>query len=120
MFFTIFFNIQGSFFVEFLEHRGIITSNVYCETLQSLRKSIKSKRLELLTESVVLLHDNACPHASRVTHVKRAKFKWEQLDYPSYSLNMSPCDFHVFGPLINHLKSQSFKSDDELKEAEKD
>ena len=57
---------------------------------------------------------------SRVIHVKRAKFKWEQLDYPSYSPNMLPWDFHVFGPLKKHLKRQHFNSDDELKDAVKD
>ena len=38
-------------------------------------------------------------HVHSVIHVKRAKFKWEQLDYPSCSPDMSPCDFHVFWSL---------------------
>ena len=28
-----------------------------------------------------------------------AKFKWEQFEHPPYSPDMSPCDFHLFGPL---------------------
>ena len=47
-------------------------------------------------EGVVLLHDNARSNVSKVTYVKRVKYKREQLDYPLYSLNMSPCDFHAF------------------------
>ena len=70
MLLTVFFDIQGPLFVEFLEHRGTITSDVYCETLQSLRRSSKNKRQEMLMESVVLLHDNARPHVSSVTHTK--------------------------------------------------
>ena len=56
-------------------------------------------------------------HVSRVTHLIWAKFRLEQLDY---SPNMSPCDFHVFGPLKKHLKEQRFNSDDELKDTTKD
>ena len=56
----------------------------------------------------------------RVTYAKRAKFKWEQFDYPPYSPDMSPCDFQVFGPLKKHLKEQRPNSDDELKNAVKD
>ena len=65
-----------------------------------------NKRQKLLTEGVVLLHDNAQSHVFRVTHLKRAKFYWEQLDHLHYSPYMSPCDFHVFGSLKKHPKGQ--------------
>ena len=120
MLLTVFFDVQDSLFVEFLEHRGTIISDVYWETIQSLRMSIKNKRQELLTEGVVLHHDNARPHVSRVTYAKLVKFKYEQRDYPSYSPDMSSCDFYVFGPLKKHLKEQRFNSDDEFKDAVKD
>ncbi|GFY62784.1 histone-lysine N-methyltransferase SETMAR [Trichonephila inaurata madagascariensis] len=86
------------------------------ETLRSLRKSIKNKKQRLLTEGVVLLHDNA--HLQG-THAELS-FIWEQLDHPSYSPNMSPCDFHVLDPLKKDLKGKHFNSDDELKDAVKD
>lgn len=117
---TVFFDVQGPLLVEFLEHRRTINSDVYCETLRSLRRSIKNKRPGLLTVGVVLLHDNARPHVSRVTHAELAKFRWERLDHPPYSPDMSPCDFHVFGPLKKHLKGRQFNSDDEVKDAVKD
>ena len=78
-----------------------MTSDVYCETFQSLRRSIKNKTQELLTESVVLLHDNERKLVSRITHTKWAKCKLKQLNYIPYSPDMSPCDFHVFGLLKN-------------------
>ncbi|GFY56226.1 histone-lysine N-methyltransferase SETMAR [Trichonephila inaurata madagascariensis] len=68
----------------------------------------------------VLLHDNAHPQISRVTQMELDKFKWETLDYPPYSTDMSPCDFHVFGPLKKHLKGKRFNSDDVLKDTVKD
>ncbi|GFX92657.1 histone-lysine N-methyltransferase SETMAR [Trichonephila clavipes] len=83
-------------------------------------KSIKNKRPGLLTEGVVVLHDNTRPHVSRVTQMELGKFKWETLDHLPYSLDMSPCDFHVFGPLKKHLKGKRFNSDDVLKDTVKD
>ena len=68
---------------------------------------------------MVLLRDNARSHVFRVTHVKRAKFKWEELDYPPYSPNMSPKDFHVFSLLKKYLKGQRFNSVYELNDAVK-
>ena len=83
-------------------------------------KSIESKWPGLLTEGVILLHDNARPHVSRVTQSVLAKFKWEQFEHPPYSPDMSPCDFHLFGPLKKHLKGKRFHSDDELKDTVED
>ena len=117
---TVFFDIRGPILVEFLEHRKTINSDVYCATLCSLCMSIKSKRPGLLTEGMILLHDNARPHVSRVTQSVLAKFKWEQFEHPPYSPDMSPCDFHLFGPLKKHLKGKRFHSDDELKDTVED
>ncbi|XP_035230328.1 uncharacterized protein LOC118202281, partial [Stegodyphus dumicola] len=47
---TVVFDVQGPLLVEFLERRKTIISDVYCEILGRLRRSIKKKRPELLTE----------------------------------------------------------------------
>ncbi|GFU91212.1 hypothetical protein TNCV_4925421 [Trichonephila clavipes] len=72
-------------------------------------------RLQFITpEGVVLLHDNAQhPHVSRVTYSEQTKFKWEQLDPPSYSPHMSPSDFHVIGSLNKYLKGKRLNLGDE-------
>ncbi|XP_035232740.1 histone-lysine N-methyltransferase SETMAR-like [Stegodyphus dumicola] len=72
---TVFFDIKGPLIVEFLEHRKTINSNVDCETLRCLCRSIKNKRPGLLMEGVVLLHDNVRPHVSTLTHMELATFK---------------------------------------------
>ncbi|GFY18581.1 putative mariner mos1 transposase [Trichonephila clavipes] len=61
---NVFFDVQGPLLVEFFEHRKSINSDVYCETLRSLPRSIKNKRRRLFMKGVVLLHDNARPHVS--------------------------------------------------------
>ena len=89
---SVFFDAQSALFIEFLEHKRAITSDVYCETFQSRCSSTKSKRQVQLMEGIVLPLQG---------HAKQAKFRWEQLDHPLYSLDMSPWDFHVFGSLKN-------------------
>ncbi|GFW66004.1 histone-lysine N-methyltransferase SETMAR [Trichonephila clavipes] len=116
----VFLGVQCPPLGEFLEHRKSINSDVYCEALRRLRRSIKNKRPGLLMEGVVLLHDNACPHVFRVTQMELDKLKWETLDNPPCCPDMSPCDFHVFGPLKKHLKGKRFNSDDVLKDTVKD
>ncbi|GFV14845.1 hypothetical protein TNCV_4219391 [Trichonephila clavipes] len=71
VFLTVFFNIQGPL-VEFFENRRSLNSDVYCEPLRSLSRSIKNKRLGLRTECLVLLHDDANPHVSSVRHAEMA------------------------------------------------
>ncbi|GFY03031.1 histone-lysine N-methyltransferase SETMAR [Trichonephila clavipes] len=39
---TVFFDVTGPLLVEFLEHSKSINSDVYCETLRCLRRSIKN------------------------------------------------------------------------------
>ncbi|GFY24875.1 histone-lysine N-methyltransferase SETMAR [Trichonephila clavipes] len=116
----VFFGVQGPLLGEFLEHIKSINSDVYCEALRHLRRSIKNKEPGLLTKGVVLLHDNARPHVFRVTQMELDKFKWETLDHPPCNLDMSSCDFHVFGLLKKHLKGKRFHSDDVLKDTMKD
>ncbi|GFU05146.1 histone-lysine N-methyltransferase SETMAR [Trichonephila clavipes] len=101
--------VQLTLLVEFLEYRRIIDE--YYETLRSLRRFMKNKRPGLLTEGVVLLHDNARSHVSRITHVELDKFKLKQLDHLPYHPGMSPCDLHAFDPLKKHLKGRYFNSD---------
>jgi hypothetical protein len=70
----------------------------------------------MLSQGVVMLHDNACPYNPAVTQVLIATFGWEQFNHPSYSRDLVPSDFHVFLHLKTFLGGQRFH-DDEVKEA---
>ena len=59
-----------------------ITSEVYCETLNKLRRSIQNKRCGMLTKGVVLLHDNARPHTAASANALIKLFNWEIFDHP--------------------------------------
>ncbi|GFX09467.1 mariner Mos1 transposase [Trichonephila clavipes] len=42
------------------------------------------------------------------------QFPWETLEYLPYSPDLSPCDFHVFGPLKRGIHGHRFNMDDEV------
>ncbi|XP_005102790.1 histone-lysine N-methyltransferase SETMAR-like [Aplysia californica] len=72
----------------------------------------------MLSDGVVLLHDNATPHKSAQTQNLIASFGGEQLKHPSYnSPDLAPSDFHdLFLHLKKFLAGQDFDSDADLTE----
>jgi hypothetical protein len=71
----------------------------------------------MLSQGVVMLHDNACPHTAAATQDLIATFGWGQFDHPPYSLGFAPIDFHVFLHLKTFLGGRRFHDDNEVKEA---
>jgi hypothetical protein len=63
----------------------------------------------------LLHHDNARPHTARATQERIQELQWELLEHPPYSLDLAPHDFHLFGPLKNHLGGDHFADDEEVK-----
>ena len=90
---------------------------VYCETLKKLRRAIQNKRRGLLSTSILLLHDNARPHFAAQTQDLVTSFRWKQMDYPPYSPDLSPSDFHLFLHVKKFLGGKRFDGDDDLKDA---
>jgi transposase len=66
---------------------------------------------------MLLLHDNARPHTANKINEMLRNFKWEVLEHPTYSPELAPSDFHLFGPLKHHISAEHF-SDDEAVERE--
>ena len=108
---TAFFDHEGLLLADFKEPGVNITAIHYNDTLDKLHTAIKNKRPGMLSRGVILLHDNARPHVAKIVQKALAHKRWEVLPHPSYSPDMSPCDFHLFGPLKKFLKGQRFDSD---------
>jgi hypothetical protein len=64
---AVFWDRKGALMVEFMQQGTTITSKVYRETLQKLRRVIQNKRRGMLTSGVVLLQDNGLPHTAAGT-----------------------------------------------------
>ncbi len=96
-----------------------------CKILRILKRRMKKKRPDL--QKIWLLHHNTKPHNASIVqdrslpiflqtfpilfqnfHVIR---KIEVHTHPTYSLNLAPCDFWVFGALKQELRNRHFESD---------
>ena len=53
----------------------------------------------MLSDGVILLHDNTRPHTANLVRDKLQRFDWETLQHPPYSPDLFPCDFNIFGDL---------------------
>ena len=71
-----------SFAVDYRPNGQTINAQVYCDTLQRLRRAIQNKRRGLLSSGVVLLHDNARPHTAQQTTALLQQFRWDIIDNP--------------------------------------
>lgn len=116
---SVFFDCKGVLLTDFLPRGSTINAAGYVSTLKKLKDRIKRKRPGLLSDGVLLLHDNARPHTANVTTQVLGKWRWEVLPHPPYSPDLSPCDFHLFGPLKRALKGRYFESDTEVSEVVK-
>ena len=81
-----------------------------------LRRDIKSKRPGMLSDGIILLHDNARPHTANLVRDKLQRFDWETLQHPPYRPNLSPCDFHIFCDLKKGIRGHRFHSDEEVQD----
>jgi histone-lysine N-methyltransferase SETMAR len=99
---TVFVDIHGPLLMEWMPVGATINTQRYCDNLQNLRRAIK-ERPGKLSRGVLMLHDNAHPHAAHATRDTLRRFGWGVLDHPPYSPDLSPCEYHVFGPLKKTL-----------------
>ena len=49
-----------------------------------------------------------------LTEEKLDHLYWTALQHPPYSPDLSPCDYHMFGPLKEALGGQRFEDDEEV------
>lgn len=86
--------------VEYTPCGAIVNAAVIQVTLTKLKEAIHCKRPGLLSQGVLLLHDNAWPHTANDT--------------------CDLLDFHLFPKLKKHLCGQRFHKDDNAKKAVRD
>ena len=100
---TVFWDAEGLILAKFLERGQTITAARYVQTLHKLRRALRDKRLG---RNIIILHDNARLHAARLTSEAIAKMGWEVLPHPSYSPDLAPSEYHLFGFVKDHLRGR--------------
>jgi len=99
---TVFWDAEGLILAEFLKPGQTITAARYVQTLHKLRRELRDRSLGL----IIILHDNTRPHATRLTSEATAKMGWEVLLQPSYSPDLAPSDYHLFGFVKDQLRGR--------------
>jgi histone-lysine N-methyltransferase SETMAR len=117
---TVFFDCQGILLIQYLEPGQTVTAARYEYVLTSLREAIKENRRGMISKGVILHHDNAPAHTSKLIQEALHKHRFEILPHPPYSPDLAPCDFHLFPRIKKHLKGKKFGSLPELQRAFED
>ena len=80
------------------EHRGMV--RLLVAECAATRHEIKC--LGMLSDVIILLHDNARPHTANLVRDKLQRFGWETFQHPPYIPDLSPSDFHFWRPEERH------------------
>ena len=110
---TVFWDHKGILLTEFMTPGTTISSEVYCETLNKLRRSVQNKLCGMLTKGIILLHNNAQPHTASRTNALIRLFNWEIFDHPPYSPDLVPSDYHLFTKMV-WLATHRFHANEKL------
>jgi histone-lysine N-methyltransferase SETMAR len=94
-------------------YKTMLEEKLYSTILEEkLKPAIRSHH----QKGIVLLHDNAQQHTAAAAITIIQKLKFETINHPTYSLDLVPSDYHVFGTLKETLRGKRFHSNDKVKE----
>ena len=112
-----------------LEDHCIDNADMYCTMLKSFKEAVRRKPSGILSDGVILLHDNAQLHTHRQEREKgreqsrvdlefAANFRWETFNHYLYSLPVAANICHVSsrleGALCQGVISPAVKMSDTL------
>ena len=101
------YDVQGVILCHFVPHGETVNAQYYAAYLQNhLRRAVRRKRSQL--QNVIILLDNATPHKAICVRELLRRWRWEVLEHPPYSPDLSPCDYD----LIPKLHGQRFHTRD--------
>jgi len=108
---SIFWDQDGILLIDYLLKGQNINAEYYSSLLVQLKDILKEKRRGKVTKVALFLHYNAWAHRALATQKKLAYLGFQCLDYPPYSPNLAPSDYHLFPELRKKLKARHFSSD---------
>jgi hypothetical protein len=105
---NVFWDMHGALLVDFTPRGATLNAGRYQGTLTGLQEAARRKRPGLLSQGILLLHDNARPHIARTAVNLLNTWHWEFLSQPPYRHDLAPSDFHLFPKLKKHLRGLRF------------
>ncbi len=99
---------------DYLTYGNTIDGSYYASLIEQLHAAILQRQYGKINCGVLLLHDNAPVHKSKLVPVAIRQTDFVELNHPSYSPDIAPSDYHMFLHLKRFLRGKSFGSDDEM------
>jgi hypothetical protein len=105
--FTVFWDSQGVLLAHFQKRGENMSSIRYGEVLLQLRDAIRRKLPDQLARGALLHHGNSRPHTVQVTQKRIQELQWGLFEYPPYSPEFVPSNFHLFHPLKKNTLAEN-------------
>jgi len=114
---TIFWDADGILLIDYLQQNTKIPGQYCANLIRQLHDSVKQKRRGKLRRGLLLLHDNAPVHKSRLSLAVIQEWGFQLINHPAYSPDLAPSDYFLFGDLKQSLRGTRFGDDHELQSA---
>ena len=111
---TVFWDIYAVILADVMAKSETTNSDTYIITHHKLKHRYRRVRANRNSGNMLILHDKARPHTSLRTQEAIAKFGWTVLPHPPHSPDLTPSDFHLFGPLKDSLRGTRFEDDESV------
>jgi len=111
---TIFWGLGGFYLIDVLPHGTSFDSGYACILLDKLAARLRELNSGRGLPGLRFHWDNARPHTSSITRSKLQDLRVRVLSHPSYSPDIAPSDFFLFGYVKTHLKGSSFDGPETL------
>jgi len=107
---TVFWNAEGCILVKFMPLSKISNAAHYLYMIQKFQHALCDECPE--KENITLQQDNAGSHiAYGCTNIIKTN-GWELLPTSSYSLDLAPLDYHLFGLILEQMQSQQYATNE--------
>jgi len=106
----------GVIYFELLKPGETVNAVRYQQQINDLSRAIAENRPEYQERQkrVILLHDNASSHKSKVVRDTVENLQWEVLHHAAYSPDLAPSDYYLFASLGHALSERRFDSNENL------
>ena len=94
--------------MSFVPHGETVSAQYYAAYLQNhLHRAVRRKLPQL--QNLIILHDNASPHKAICVSDLLRHWRWDVLEHPPYSLDLSLCDYDLIPKLKAPLRGTDFE-----------
>ena len=107
------YDFQGVILCHFVLHGETVNARYYAAYLQNhLRRAVSHKRPQL--QNVIIMHDNTTPPKANYVRDLLQCWRWQVLEHPPYSPDLSPCDYDLLPKLKAPLLGHGFRRRDDI------